>query len=86
MNLGLSHGTYDLELRNGGVSRPIDFDARVRVRDGRCWATSIWPAAPTELVLSDETSGRAVAADAVRFVRLDNGTSVGRAETGGARP
>ena len=86
VNLGLNLGTYDLELRNGGVSRPIDFDAAAA---GTGWAVLgdfDLAGGATELVLSDETSGRAVAADAVRFVRLDNGASVGRAETGGARP
>ncbi len=86
VNLGLNLGTYDLELRNGGVSRPIDFDAAAA---GTGWAVLgdfDLAGGATELVLSDETSGRAVAADAVRFVRLDNGVSAGRAETGGAGP
>ena len=85
VSLGLALGTYDLELQNGGVSRPIDFDAAAA---GTGWAVLgdfDLAGGPTELVLSDETSGSAVAADAVRFVRLDNGAA-GRAETGGAGP
>jgi len=80
-SFGLYLGIYDLELRNGGDSRPIDFDAQGA---GIGWAVlGDFDLAPgtVELELSNDTTGNVVAADAVRFVRLDNGTSV---PTGGS--
>lgn len=89
ISLGLNLGTYDLELRNGGSPRPIDFDAQAA---GVGWAVLgdfDLAAGQVQLVLSDDTTGRVVAADAVRFVRLDNGASgTGGADTtgGGTAP
>ena len=89
VNFGLNLGTYDLELRNGGSSRPIDFDAQAA---GIGWAVLgdfDLTQGTVELELSDDTTGRVVAADAVRFVRLDNGASGSRgADTtgGGTAP
>lgn len=82
VNLGLRLGTYDLELQNAGSSRPIDFDA---AGAGEGWAVLgdfDLAKGATSVVLSDETTGTAVAADAVRFVRLDNGNGAA-APTGG---
>ncbi len=81
VSFGLNLGAYDLELRNGGSSRPIDFDAQGA---GIGWAVlGDFDLAPgtVELELSNDTTGNVVAADAVRFVRLDNG--VGADTTGG---
>ena len=74
VSFGLYLGTYDLELRNGGSSRPIDFDAQGA---GIGWATlGEFDLAPgvVGLELSNDTTGNVVAADAVRFVRLGDPT------------
>lgn len=77
VSFGLSLGAYDLELRNAGSSYPIDFDAQGA---GVGWAVLgdfDLAAGTVELELSDDTTGSVVAADAVRFVRIDNGAGVG---------
>lgn len=84
VSFGLNLGTYDLELRNAGSSRPIDFDAEGA---GIGWAVLgdfDLAQGAVEIELSDDTTGNVVAADAVRFVRLDNG--VGADTTGGGAP
>ncbi|MYJ26748.1 MAG: hypothetical protein F4080_14780 [Holophagales bacterium] len=83
VSFGLNLGTYDLELRNGDSSRPIDFDAEGA---GIGWAVLgdfELAQGTVELELSDDTTGNVVAADAVRFVRLDNdGTAPASESTG----
>ena len=84
VSFGLNLGTYDLELRNAGSSRPIDFDAEGA---GIGWAVLgdfDLAQGMVEIELSDDTTGNVVAADAVRFVRLDNGA--GADTTGGGAP
>ena len=84
VSFGLNLGAYDLELRNGGSSFPIDFDAQGA---GVGWAVLgdfDLARGTVEIELSDDTTGRVVAADAVRFVRLDNGAGADAAGTGGA--
>ncbi len=83
VSFGLNLGTYDLELRNDGSSHPIDFDAQGA---GIGWAVLgdfDLASGTVELELSDDTSGNVVAADAVRFVRLDDGAGAGADTTGG---
>ena len=84
MSFGLNLGSYDLELRNAGSSRPIDFDAGGA---GIGWAVLgdfDLAQGTVEIELSDDTTGNVVAADAVRFVRLDNGADADK--TGGGAP
>lgn len=84
VSFGLNLGSYDLELRNAGSSRPIDFDAEGA---GIGWAVLgdfDLAQGMVEIELSDDTTGNVVAADAVRFVRLDNGA--GADTTGGGAP
>ena len=84
VSFGLNLGTYDLELRSAGSSRPIDFDAQGA---GIGWAVlGDFDLAPgtVELELSNDTTGNVVAADAVRFVRLDNGAGADTTGGGGA--
>ncbi len=84
VSFGLNLGAYDLELRNGGSSHPIDFDAQGA---GIGWAVLgdfDLAAGTVELELSDDTTGNVVAADAVRFVRLDNGAGTETTAGGGA--
>ena len=81
---GLNLGSYDLELRNAGSSRPIDFDAEGA---GVGWAVLgdfDLAQGTVEVELSDDTTGNVVAADAVRFVRIDNGADADT--TGGWAP
>ncbi|MCE2558211.1 MAG: ABC transporter permease subunit [Acidobacteria bacterium] len=84
VSFGLNLGTYDLELRNAGSSHPIDFDAQGA---GIGWAVLgdfDLASGTVELELSDDTTGNVVAADAVRFVRLDNGAGADPTGGGGA--
>ena len=81
---GLNLGSYDLELRNAGSSRPIDFDA---AGAGIGWAVLgdfDLAQGTVEVELSDDTTGNVVAADAVRFVRIDNGADADTTGGGGA--
>ncbi len=83
VSLGLRLGSYDLELQNGEAPRPIDFDAAAA---GAGWATLgdfDLVSGPVSLVLSDATTGTAVAADAVRFVPLDGDEQSGATGVGG---
>ncbi len=84
-SLGIRLGSYDLELENGGNSRPIDFDAASADIGWAVLGDFDLVGGPVSLVLSDRTTGSALAADAVRFVRLDNGNGSGAeaARTGG---
>ncbi len=82
-SFGLNLGSYDLELRNAGNSRPIDFDAEGA---GIGWAVLgdfDLAQGTVEIELSDDTTGNVVAADAVRFVRLDNGADADTTGGGG---
>ena len=84
VSFGLNLGSYDLELRNAGSSRPIDFDAEGA---GIGWAVLgdfDLAQGMVEIELSDDTSGNVVAADAFRFVRLDG--AGGDATGGGGAP
>ena len=83
VSFGLNLGSYDLELRNGGSAHPIDFDAEAA---GIGWAVLgdfELASGTVELELSDDTTGNVVAADAVRFLRLDTETRVGDTAVGG---
>lgn len=84
VSFGLNLGAYDLELRSGGSSRPIDFDAEGA---GIGWAVLgdfDLAQGTVELQVSNDTTGNVVAADAVRFVRLDNGARADTTGGGGA--
>jgi len=84
VSFGLNLGSYDLELRNAGSARPIDFDAEGA---GIGWAVLgdfDLAQGMVEIELSDDTTGNVVAADAVRFVRLDNGPGADTTGGGGA--
>ena len=83
VSLGLRLGDYDLELENGGSSRPIDFDAASAGPGWSVLGDFDLASGPASLVLSDLTTGTAVAADAVRFVLLDSGGATDAAPTGG---
>ncbi len=88
IELGIRIADVDLTLQNGGSTTPIDFDA---AGAGVGWAVLgdfDLVGGPASLVLGDRTAGSAVAADAVRFVRLDSGADGSSAAVGqaGAAP
>ncbi|HVS63170.1 MAG TPA: ABC transporter permease subunit [Thermoanaerobaculia bacterium] len=97
LNQGWRYGSYDLELRQGGQDRAIEFDAGAAEAGWSSLGTFELDQGEVEVSLSDDTSGTVVLADALRFVPLDapvgsssessssstTGTSGGRAPMGG---
>ncbi|HVS16666.1 MAG TPA: ABC transporter permease subunit [Thermoanaerobaculia bacterium] len=70
-NQGWRYGSYDLELRHHGEQRPIEFDAGAAEPGWSSLGDFELERGRVEVVLSDDTSGTVVLADAVRFVPLD---------------
>ena len=61
------HGVYHLSVVAPGVERVVEFDAATAPWGWNDLGTFALPAGTVSLVVSDETSGRAVFADAVRW-------------------
>ena len=61
------HGVYQLSIVASGVDEAVEFDAAVAVWGWNDLGTFELPAGEASVVVSNETSGRAVFADAVRW-------------------
>ena len=64
-------GTYDLRILSGGDETKIDFDAGAGQLGWNRLGDFDLPAGEVQVQVSDETSGRYVVADAIRWVQVD---------------
>lgn len=65
--LGGSQGTYDLTLRADGEARPLEFDGEAAETGWNELGEFYLPAGEARVEVSNQTSGRIVIADAVRW-------------------
>ena len=68
---GVRHGVYRLTVVASAVEEPVEFDAAAAPWGWNDLGTFALPAGQASLVVSNDTSGRAVYADAVRWRPVD---------------
>ena len=70
VGLGGTQGSYDLTLDAGGEQRELEFDASAAESGWNSLGEFELPAGEARVLVSDETSGRVVIADAIRWRSL----------------
>ncbi len=75
IGLGGSQGTYDVTLDAGGEQRQLEFDASAAEPGWNSLGEFALSAGEARVLVSDETSGRLVIADAIRWRSLTEGGS-----------
>ena len=65
--LGGANGTYDLTLIAGGEERPLKLDGAAAARGWNELGEFSLPGGEVRIEVSDQTSGRLVIADAIRW-------------------
>lgn len=70
VGLGGTQGTYDITLDAGGEQRQLEFDASAAEAGWNSLGEFELPAGEARVLVSDETSGRVVIADAIRWRSL----------------